>query len=74
MAVMIVIGAGLRLKVSGRLDLPKTKSTRLRPTARYDHGDFTANAEHPMLMKILDRSVLCAGARALNSNRRCGDF
>src|SRR6476659_3582825 len=66
LAVMIVIGAGLRLKGLGAVGFAEDEINKVEATRAYDHGDFTANAEHPMLMKILiDLSL--RGARALNS-------
>jgi len=66
MAVMILIGAGLRLKGLGAVGFAEDEINKVEAARAYDHGDFTANAEHPMLMKILiDLSL--RGARAWNS-------
>jgi dolichyl-phosphate-mannose-protein mannosyltransferase len=66
MAVMIVIGAGLRLKGLGAVGFAEDEINKVEAARAYDRGDFTANAEHPMLMKLLiDLSL--RGARGWNS-------
>jgi hypothetical protein len=66
MAVMIVIGAGLRLRGLGAVGFAEDEINKVEAARAYDRGDFTANAEHPMLMKILiDLSL--RGAHVLNS-------
>src|ERR1051326_5833461 len=66
MAVMIVIGAGLRLKGLGAVGFAEDEINKVEAARAYDRGDFTANAEHPMLIKILiDLSL--RGAHVLNS-------
>jgi hypothetical protein len=66
LAVMILIGAGLRLKGLGAVGFAEDEINKVEAARAYDRGDYTANAEHPMLMKILiDLSL--RGARALNS-------
>ena len=65
-ALMVVIGAGLRLKGLGAIGFAEDEINKVDAARAYDRGDFTANAEHPMLMKVLiDLSL--RGARALNS-------
>jgi Dolichyl-phosphate-mannose-protein mannosyltransferase len=53
LALMIVIGAGLRLKGLGSIGFAEDEINKVEAARAYDHGDFTANAEHPMLMKIM---------------------
>lgn len=66
MAVMIIVGAGLRLKGLGAIGFAEDEINKVEAARAYDRGDFTANAEHPMLMKLfIDLSL--RGARALNS-------
>src|SRR2546423_1456829 len=66
LALMIVVGAGLRLKGLGAVGFAEDEINKVDAARAYDRGDFTANAEHPMLMKLLiDLSL--RGARALNS-------
>ena len=66
LAVMVVIGAGLRLKGLGAIGFAEDEINKVEAARAYDRGDFTANAEHPMLMKILIDASL-RGARAWNS-------
>jgi hypothetical protein len=66
LALMVVIGAGLRLKGLGAVGFAEDEINKVEAARAYDRGDFTANAEHPMLMKVLvDLSL--RGARAWNS-------
>jgi hypothetical protein len=66
LALMVVIGGGLRLQGLGAVGFAEDEINKVEAARAYDHGDFTANAEHPMLMKILiDLSL--RGARAWNS-------
>jgi hypothetical protein len=66
LAVMIVTGLGLRLNGLGSIGFAEDEINKLEAARAYDHGDFSANSEHPMLMKILiDLSM--RGARAWNS-------
>lgn len=66
LALMIVLGAGLRLKGLGSIGFAEDEINKVEAARAYDRGDFTANAEHPMLMKIMiDLSL--RGARLLNS-------
>ena len=51
--IMIVMGFGLRLTGLGRVGFAEDEINKLDAVRAYDHGDFTANAEHPMLMKAL---------------------
>jgi hypothetical protein len=65
-ALMVVIGAGLRMKGLGAIGFAEDEINKVEAARAYDRGDFTANAEHPMLMKLLiDLSL--RGARAWNS-------
>jgi hypothetical protein len=66
MAVMIVLGIGLRLSGLGSVGFAEDEMNKLEAVRAYDRGDFSANGEHPMLMKLaIDVSMRTA--RALNS-------
>ncbi|HEV8589992.1 MAG TPA: glycosyltransferase family 39 protein [Pyrinomonadaceae bacterium] len=66
MTLMVLIGAGLRMKGLGAIGFAEDEINKVEAARAYDRGDFTANAEHPMLMKLLiDLSL--RGARAWNS-------
>ena len=53
LAVMIVMGAGLRLTGLGSIGCAEDEINTVEAARAYDRGDFTANAEHPMLMKLM---------------------
>ena len=64
--IMIVMGFGLRLTGLGRIGFAEDEINKLDAVRAYNRGDFTANAEHPMLMKALI-DVSMRAARAWNS-------
>jgi Dolichyl-phosphate-mannose-protein mannosyltransferase len=66
LALMIVLGAGLRLKGLGSIGFAEDEINKVEAARAYDRGDFTANAEHPMLMKVLI-SLSLRAARFWNS-------
>ena len=66
LGLMIVMGLGLRLAGLGRIGFAEDEINKLVAVRAYDRGDFTANAEHPMLMKALI-DVSMRGARAWTS-------
>jgi 4-amino-4-deoxy-L-arabinose transferase-like glycosyltransferase len=66
MGLMMVLGLGLRVAGLGRIGFAEDEINKLEAARAYDHGDFTANAEHPMLLKALI-DISMRGARAWNS-------
>lgn len=66
MALLIMCGFGLRLSGIGQVGFAEDEINKLEAVRAYDRGDFSANAEHPMLMKIL-MDVSLRGARAWNA-------
>ena len=64
--IMIVMGFGLRLTGLGRIGFAEDEINKLDAVRAYNRGDFTANAEHPMLMKALI-DVSMRAARGWNS-------
>src|SRR5215813_3165223 len=65
-AILILAGLGLRLSGLESIGFAEDEINKLEAVHAYDRHDFSANAEHPMLMKVLmDVSLL--GARAWNS-------
>jgi hypothetical protein len=64
--LMILAGFGLRVSGLGSIGFAEDEINKLEAARAYNHGDFTANAEHPMLMKALI-AVSMRGARAWNS-------
>lgn len=66
LSVMILFGFGLRLSGLGSINFAEDEMNKLEAVRAYDRGDFSANGEHPMLMKLaIDVSM--RAARALNS-------
>lgn len=64
--VMILLGFGLRVAGLGRIGFAEDEINKLEAVRAYDRRDFTANAEHPMLLKaLIDLSM--RGARVWNS-------
>src|SRR4051812_30607695 len=47
LVMMIVLGGGLRLKGLGSIGFAEDEINKVEAARAYDHGDFTANAEHP---------------------------
>jgi len=64
--LMIAMGFGLRLAGLGRIGFAEDEINKLDAVRAYDRGDFTANAEHPMLMKAMIE-VSMRAARAWRS-------
>jgi hypothetical protein len=61
--LMILMGFGLRLAGLGRIGFAEDEINKLDAVRAYDRGDFTANAEHPILMKaLIDVSMRAARA------------
>jgi dolichyl-phosphate-mannose-protein mannosyltransferase len=63
---MIVLGFGLRVIGIGSVGFSEDETHKLEAVRTYERGDFTTNAEHPMLMKVLI-AVSMRAARAWNS-------
>lgn len=64
--LMIFAGLGLRVSGLGQIGFAEDEINKLEAVRAYDRGDFTANAEHPMLMKALI-DVSMRAARVWNS-------
>ena len=58
---MVIAGAALRLNGLGAIGFAEDEINKVVAVRAYDRGDFTANAEHPMLMKlVIDLSLRAA--------------
>jgi len=66
LALMIVGGVGLRVNGLGRAGFAEDEINKLEAVRAYDRGDFSANAEHPMLVKLL-MDVSMRAARVWNA-------
>jgi hypothetical protein len=53
LGLLIVLGLGLRLNQLGSIGFAEDEMNKLDAVHAYERGDFTANGEHPMLMKAL---------------------
>ncbi len=53
LAVFIILGFGLRVAKLDALGFAEDEINKLEAVRSYQRGDISANAEHPMLMKVL---------------------
>jgi hypothetical protein len=53
LALLVVIGLGFRVKQLGAVGFAEDEVNKVDAVRAYEHGDITANGEHPMLMKAL---------------------
>jgi hypothetical protein len=53
LAVLVVFGLGLRVSQLGAIGLAEDEMNKLDAVRAYQRRDFSANAEHPMMMKLL---------------------
>ena len=53
LALLIAMGLGLRITQLSAIGFAEDEINKLEAIHAYERGDFTANGEHPMLMKVL---------------------
>ena len=53
LALLVVLGFGLRVTQLGAIGFAEDEMNKLDAIHAYERGDFSANSEHPMLMKML---------------------
>jgi Dolichyl-phosphate-mannose-protein mannosyltransferase len=53
LALLVVLGFGLRVTQLGAIGFAEDEMNKLDAVHAYERGDFSANSEHPMLMKVL---------------------
>jgi hypothetical protein len=53
LAFLIIIGFGLRMTQLGAIGFAEDEMNKLDAIHAYERGDFSANSEHPMVMKLL---------------------
>ncbi len=53
LAIFVVLGFGLRAGSLDAIGFAEDEMNKLDAVRAYEQGDITANAEHPMLMKVL---------------------
>lgn len=53
LALLVILGFGLRVTQLGAAGFAEDEMNKLDAIHAYEHGDFSANSEHPMVMKRL---------------------
>lgn len=53
LAFFVILGFGLRVTQLGAVGFAEDEMNKLDAIHAYERGDFTANSEHPMIMKLL---------------------
>ncbi len=53
LVLLIVLGFGFRMTQLGAIGFAEDEMNKLDAIHAYERGDFSANAEHPMVMKVL---------------------
>ncbi len=53
LALLVVFGFGLRVTRLGAIGFAEDEMNKLDAIHAYERGDFSANSEHPMVMKVL---------------------
>jgi hypothetical protein len=51
--LLVILGLGLRIHQLGASGFAEDEMNKLNAVRSYERGDFTANGEHPMVMKVL---------------------
>lgn len=53
LVILVLLGFSLRINQLGASGFAEDEMNKLDAIRSYQHGDFTANGEHPMVMKVL---------------------
>ena len=53
LALLVILGFGLRFTQLGAVGFAEDEMNKLDAVHAYERGDFAANSEHPMVMKVL---------------------
>lgn len=53
LVILVLLGFGLRINQLGASGFAEDEMNKLNAVHAYQRGDFTANGEHPMVMKVL---------------------
>jgi dolichyl-phosphate-mannose-protein mannosyltransferase len=53
LALLIILGFGLRITQLGAIGFAEDEMNKLDAIHAYERGDYSANSEHPMVMKLL---------------------
>jgi asparagine N-glycosylation enzyme membrane subunit Stt3 len=66
LALLVVVGLGFRVSQLGAIGFAEDEVNKVDAVHAYQHGDISANGEHPMLMKAL-MLISLTGARRLQN-------
>ena len=61
LALLVILGFGLRVTQLSAIGFAEDEMNKLDAVHSYERGDFSANSEHPMVMKMLMWASLRAG-------------
>jgi len=53
LALLVILGFGLRINQLSAIGFAEDEMNKLDAIRAYERGDFSANAEHPMVMKLM---------------------
>ena len=53
LVLLVLVGFGFRVWQLGAIGFAEDEVNKVEAVRAYERGDITANAEHPMLMKVL---------------------
>jgi hypothetical protein len=70
LTLLLVIGLGLRISQLGAIGFAEDEMKKLEAVRSYQRRDFSANAEHPMLMKLLMYGSIEGAATVQNTSGR----
>ena len=62
LALLVILGFGLCFTQLSAIGFAEDEMNKLDAVHSYERGDFSANSEHPMVMKMLMWASLSAGA------------
>lgn len=66
LALLVVVGLGFRVSQLGAIGFAEDEVNKVDAVHEYEHGDISANGEHPMLMKTL-MLISMTGVRRLQN-------
>ena len=69
LALLIILGFGLRVTQLGAIGFAEDEMNKLDAIHAYERGDFTANSEHPMVMKLLMWASVTQGSGGQRGSR-----
>ncbi|MFN2491874.1 MAG: ArnT family glycosyltransferase [Pyrinomonadaceae bacterium] len=73
LALLIIVGLGFRISHLGAISFAEDEVNKVDAVESYERGDITANAEHPMLMKVLMFASVKAGRALQSAGRHISD-